>query len=198
MSKPPVILAADFVCPFSYVTEEALRSVAGRGRVVRHLAFELYPAPVPLPVRASEPEWLRSLLPHAEMVGVELRPPGFVPRTRKAHEAAKLAQRQEAETELRDAIYRAYWSESLDIGRIDVLVTLAERCGLDAEALKIGLDIDAVTDEILQDRAVADRAGIRQTPTLIVATRAEPRIAVGAQTLEQLDALLTSVGAGPS
>jgi predicted DsbA family dithiol-disulfide isomerase len=195
MTAPPVILFADFVCPFSYVTEAALRRlVAGSGRRIEHRAYELYPAPAPLPERAADEQSLAALQPLAAEVDVRVGPRGGVPRTRKAHEAARFAREQGREAALRQAIYHAFWEEGRDIGRIDVLVSLAEAVGIEGQALKIALDIDVHADAVLADRLAADRSGIRHTPTLIIDAQAEPLVAVGAQRLADLEALLAEAG----
>jgi predicted DsbA family dithiol-disulfide isomerase len=189
MAHPPLILVADFVCPFSYVTEQGLRRVATSSEV-RYLAFELYPAPTPLPPVAVEPAAMEALEPLAVEAGVTLRAPGFVARTSKAHEAVRLARPSGHEAELREAIYRAYWQEGLDIGRIDVLTDLAGRAGLDPVQIKVGLDIDALTGEVERDRAAAEQVGIHQTPTLILGPADRRTLVSGALSVRELEALV--------
>jgi predicted DsbA family dithiol-disulfide isomerase len=195
MAAASMILFADFVCPFSYVTEIALRRAASeKGVRIRFRAFELYPSPVPLPPVLDAGEGIEALQVLAEQVGVRIRQSRIVPRTRKAHEAARFAAGQGLEEPLREAIYRAYWEGGRDIGRIDVLTSLAGEVGIAEEELKIALDIDAFTDEVLQDRAVAERSGIQHTPTLILDAVGDPVVVVGAQSLADLRRLLDEMG----
>jgi predicted DsbA family dithiol-disulfide isomerase len=192
MAKTPVLLYSDFTCPFSYVTEAALRllSTAGSDAEVGYCAFELYPAPAPLPAFAIDDRVSEALLPLAVEAGVRLTGPAFLPRTRKAHEAACFAREHGREPAMRAAIFRAYWQDGRDIGRIDALVSLAEAVGLVAEEMKIALDIDAFADDVQRDRATAERMGIQQTPTLIIGSDAEARVIVGAHPLADLRSLL--------
>jgi predicted DsbA family dithiol-disulfide isomerase len=192
-----MILFSDFTCPFSYVMEAALRRIllAGSGRIEQR-AFELYPAPTPLPASATQGEWLAALRPLADEAGARLEPRDFLPRTRKAHEAAHFARQHEREPALRAAIFRAYWEEGRDIGRIDVLVALAGEVGLVPEELKIALDIDAFADEVVHDRTTAAELGIQQTPTLIVGSAADAILVVGTHPISELRALIEQAEPG--
>jgi predicted DsbA family dithiol-disulfide isomerase len=190
MSRTSVTLFSDFTCPFSHVTEAALRHLqtAGSGAEIDYRAFELHPVPAPLP--APEGELPEALLALAAEAGVRIDPPAFVPRTRKAHEAARFARRHGAEGPLREAIFRAYWADAKDIGRIDVLVSLAGALGLPAEEMKIALDIDALADEVIREHAEAERLGVRHTPTLIIGSGEASQVIVGAHPLSELQPLL--------
>lgn len=181
-----VEIFSDFTCPFSYVTEAALRRVAAEtGAEVRHRAFELYPAPAPLPQDART-EWQTALAPLAAAEGVELRRPSYQSRTRKAHEAARFAAERGLGAEMRAAIFAAYFAAGRDVGRIDVLVEVGERLGLDRTELKVVLDIDLYTDAVLADEARAARSGVRSVPTLVVGTGADAAVRVGAQSYAAL------------
>ena len=122
--------------------------------------------------------------------GVTLRDPGFAPRTRKAHEAARFAAERGLEAPMREAIYRALWEEGRDIGRIDVLRDLIAPLGVDPEELKIALDIDRWSDEVEADERVAARLRVAAVPTLYLGTGPTARILLGARTRAGLDEAL--------
>jgi predicted DsbA family dithiol-disulfide isomerase len=88
VSVPPMAVAlfADFACPFSYVTETALRRMEAAGEVrLTPFAWELYPAPAHPP--AAEPMgWRERIAPLAAEVGLAFGAPPVPARTRKAHE----------------------------------------------------------------------------------------------------------------
>ncbi len=187
MSRVPLVVFSDFTCPYSYVTEALLWGAAGAGAEIRAGAFELYPAPGPLPAGAAPPGEQTALRLLADAAGVRLQPPaGPPPRTRKAHEAARFARAHDAEPALRAAIFAAFWAQARDVGRIDVLVELGAACGLDATALRIALDIDRYEADVLRDQADAHRAGIRSVPTLIVGAGEKLQLLVGAQTADAI------------
>jgi predicted DsbA family dithiol-disulfide isomerase len=193
MAAVPVLVFSDFTCPFCHVTEAALRRLEDEGLAAPGFAaFELHPAPAP-PGPASADD-LRAALPLAEELGLVLRPPGFAPRTRKAHEAFKHAARQGAGRALREAIFAAHFAEGRDIGRIDVLVTLGTACGLDATELKVVLDIDTFSAEVDADRALAARLGITAVPALVVGGATDAEMVTGAQPYAALRELLEQKG----
>lgn len=186
MAAVQVEIFSDFTCPFSYVTEAALRRVAAEtGAEVRYRAFELYPAPAPLPLDAGT-EWEEALRPLAEEAGVALRRPGYQSRTRKAHEAARFAEEQGVGAEMREALFAAYFADGRDIGRIDVLVEVGEGVGLDRTELKVVLDIDRLTEAVEADEALASRSGIRGIPVMVVGSGPGARALVGAQSYAAL------------
>ena len=187
-----VTLFADFTCPFCYVTEAALQLSAASADVrLVHRAVERFPIP-PRPAPAAEPGWRDEVAPLAAELGLPLGDPPFRPGTGKAHEAARWAAERGAERAMREAIYRAYWGDALDIGRIDVLQRIAESLGLDATELKISLDIDQHAAAVHQDVDLAHRLRIPALPTLFLTAGSEPRILIGLQTRGALDEALAS------
>lgn len=186
MEPAPVQIFSDFTCPFSYVTEAALRRAAAEaGAHVVYRAFELYPVPSPLPLGATT-EWAEELAQLAAEAGVELRRPGYQSRTRKAHEAARFAAERGVGDPMRSAVFAAYFADGRDVGRIDVLVEVGEAVGLDRTELKVVLDIDLYTGAVLADQALAERSGIRSVPALVVGSGPGARVEVGAQSYAAL------------
>lgn len=187
----PVTFFADFTCPFSFVTETALRRLSeGRPVELRPRAFELFPAPEPIPEPAHLPADLAAAAPLAAEVRLELRHSSMRPRTRKAHEAARFAAVQGREEAMRRALYAGYWERGLDIGRIDVLMELAAEVDLDPTDLKIALDIDSHRDEVLAHEALARRLRVVRVPTLFIGTGPGAAILEGARELRALDEAL--------
>jgi predicted DsbA family dithiol-disulfide isomerase len=158
---------ADYVCPFSYLSLLMLeRASYDLGISVDWRAFELRPAPLPALEAATEGEWTaaRKL---AEAVGVTLDPPRHQPRTRKAHEATKFAAAAGMAPRLRRAIFDAHFTGNRDIGRIDILVEIAAGIGIDPLALKVALDVDVHTGEVVADGLLAQRLEIEGTPAFV-------------------------------
>lgn len=187
MAAVPVVVFSDFACPFSYVTEAALRRMQAAGEAeATHLAWELYPAPAPLPP-ADAGDWLDALRPLADEMGIELRVPAPV-RTRKAHEAAAFAAAKGLGPAMREALFAAHFAEGRDIGRIDVLVELGTAIGLDASELKVVLDVDAFAARVAAEQDAARRAGVQGVPTLVIGTGDEARWLVGARPFAELRA----------
>ena len=182
-------LFSDFTCPFSYVTEVGLHSVvAGDDVRTAFRAYEL--ARTPEELAALGPEDPVAVEDLARQLDLELRRPTHRPSTRKAHEASAFARAAGRELELRHAIYRAYWSDDENIGRIDVLAGLAGGVGIDPEEMRIALDIDRFAPEVLRDLEVAGRLRVPGTPTLFLGTGAHARVVVGSRTPAELQDLI--------
>jgi predicted DsbA family dithiol-disulfide isomerase len=193
MAAVPVVVFSDFTCPFCHVTEAALRRLEDEGLAApRYAAFELYPAPAP-PGTPSEDD-VRAALPLAEELGVALRVPPSSPRTRKAHEAARLAEQKGAGRAMRESLFAAHFGQGRDVGRIDVLVELGAALGVDATELKVVLDVDTFSGAVDADRALAARLGIAAVPALVVGAGADAELVMGAQPYAALRELLERKG----
>jgi len=187
----PITFFVDFTCPFSYVNEAALHALAPAHRLdLRPRAYELYPAPEPLPRPAHRTDELAAVKEIAAELGLPLNPPPFRPRTRKAQEASRFAESRGIRDQMRRSIYRAYWAEGADIGRIDVLMGLAGDLGIDPTDVKISLDIDEHAATVEADMALARRLRVTATPTLFVGDGRDARILQGARGMAALDAAL--------
>jgi len=190
MAAVPVLIFSDFTCPFCHVTEAALRRLEDEGLAApRYAAYELYPAPAPLPAAPPAAD-LEAARPLADELGAPLAPPPLVPRTRKAHEAAKLAGAKGAGRAMREAVFAAYFGEGRDVGRVDVLVELAANVGLDATETHVVLDVDRYGAAVDADLALARRLGITAVPALVVGGGADAELLLGAQPIGVLRGVL--------
>lgn len=176
-----LVVYSDYVCPFCYLAWPAVEALLREGHDVELRAFELRPPPVPLP-RSLEPQkrsaWERLIAPRAAELGLPARLPATFPRTRKAHEAAHHARRLGLGTAMHDALFRAYFGDGRDIGRIDVLVELGESLGIERSSLKVELDIDQYTAAVVAEEREAAGLGIRAVPAYVV-PGATPRVHEG-------------------
>jgi predicted DsbA family dithiol-disulfide isomerase len=132
--------------------------------------------------------WIRSVQPMAAKLGVRMRLPNVRPRSRLAHEAAAWARTQGRFDAMHDAIFRAIWERSEDIGDINVLVRLGVSVGLDQAALRVGLESHECLPEVLADQKLASQYGVTGVPAFIY----EGRGLVGVQTEESLARLTAS------
>lgn len=180
MSNPPPasrpVLYFDFVDPISYLLESELREAeAGLDVRVARVGVEINPPPFPVGAPSDslwESRWAEAAA-ITERLGRPFAAPPLVPWSRKAHELVEHA-RETAEQhvpELRDAVFRAYFDEGRDIGRVDVLVALADTVGLDRTETKAVLDVDRFGDTVARRREEAVVAGLRVIPTLTTGDR---------------------------
>lgn len=192
-----LIVYADFVCPYCYLAEAAIRPLIEDGVRVDARAFELRPAPQPLPdmeARYFVEAWERSVLPLAQELGVRgMKRPRIAPRTRKAHEAALYARDRGVGDAMRLALYKAYFEHERDIGRVDVLVEVGTSIGLETAALKVALDVDKYTDAVLDMENEARLDRISGVPAMIKAgVDGRRRMMLGVRSTDELRTLLSA------
>ena len=197
MAAVPVLVFSDFTSPFCHVTEAALRRLEAEGLAApRYAAFELYPPGTALPATPSADE-IAAARALAEELGIALTAPAALPRTRKAHEAARFAEAKGVGREMREAVFAAYFRDGRDVGRIDVLVELGAALGLDATETKVVLDVDSLSGTVAADQALARRLGIAAVPALVVGGGAGAELLTGARSYSELRALLERRGTDP-
>lgn len=147
-----LVVYADYVCPFCYLAHVGVERLRADGAIeIENMPFELYPVGTSLPSPDAvwmRNGWTRQVEPLAAELSVDMRYPTLVPRTRKAHEATAFARSEGRGAEMHDAIYRAYWRDGRDIGRIDVLAGIGAGIGLDAVSVRIALDVDQWTEQV--------------------------------------------------
>jgi predicted DsbA family dithiol-disulfide isomerase len=166
----PVRFYYDYVDPASFLVERLLGERERlEGIAVERIPFETTVPPAPL-VSVRSPEWRRFWSGARELCaeeGVSLAEPRIVPWTRKAHELALHAAEHGKLEDVRRDLFLAFLLEGRDLGRVDVLLDVATRNGLDLTATKAVLDVDRHTEAVAQARADAEREGIRGVPTLL-------------------------------
>jgi len=100
-------------------------------------------------------------------LGIQMKRPWIVPWSRKAHELAHHASAKGCFREIHDTLFRAYLVEGVDIGRVDILVELGRRHGLEPMETKAALDIDLHESSVIESRKEALGMGVHQAPTLL-------------------------------
>ncbi len=192
-----LIVYADYVCPFCYLGSVALAPLREEGIRIEDRPFELRPAPAPLPDLDEQhyrDDWDRSVVQLAAALGVSgMKRPTASTRTRKAHEAAAFAREHGAGDAMHRAIYEAYFLGQRDIGRVDVLTDIGASVGLDRMALRVALDVDRYTDEVVALEEEAARLGITAVPAhLASGMDGKTRLMMGVRPTDEVRALLAA------
>jgi predicted DsbA family dithiol-disulfide isomerase len=86
--------------------------------------------------------WKERIYPMAEKLGVYMKLPTVspYPYTNLAFQGLEFAKDHRKGNEYNDAVFRAFFQQSRDIGRIDVLADIAKEVGLDSEQFRAALD----------------------------------------------------------
>ena len=187
-----VVFYFDYVDPGSYLTDLQLgRLLPPNVAVVRH-PFELRPPPESL-LDAKSPQWRRyrrSTIDLGADMDFDFAAPDFTPWSRKAHELRLHAAEKGLEGQMHEALFKARFELGADIGRVDVLVSLAVGLGLDRTETKAVLDVDRHADEVVELRRRALAEGIGVTPTLRISSRSLE----GPRRIDDLRRLLETAG----
>ena len=198
----PVRVFSDYTCPWCFIGSERLdrlrESLPEEVELdVTWEPFEIHPEVPPegMPVEDlgyPEEQWKamqQHLRAQAREEGIEI---GNRPKVSNTHEAlAASVYAREVEPDrfpcFHDALFRAYFTDGRDLGDREVLLELAEECGISRSGLAEALDegrYDAVLEETSRE---ARREGITGTPSFVFDNR---YLAVGAQPVERLRAVV--------
>jgi predicted DsbA family dithiol-disulfide isomerase len=185
----PVLIYSDVICPWCYVGKRRFEAgLAGAdlatSTAVSWRPFELNPDMPPEGIaradyRARKFGAAKSAQLDAQMMetGAELGikfdfvKQARTPSTRLAHRLIWGAGQQgvAAQNALVDRLFAGYFEQGIDIGRREVLETMAKDAGLDAKATKAALDEDTSLSAVLALEEWGVNAGIQGVPFFILA-----------------------------
>lgn len=211
---PTVDVVSDVVCPWCYIGKRRLESaLAARpmagAAVVRWHPFQLNPE-IPaagvgrrqyLEAKFGGPERAREIYARVQAAGREA---GLAlefdrierqPNTLDAHRLIRWAQMSDAERAgaLVERLFRAYFTEGVDIGAHDALARLAGEAGLDAGAAQALLATGDGREEVAAADARSKALGVSGVPFFIF----DRRVAVaGAQPPEVLAEAMAQARSG--
>jgi len=203
---------SDVVCPWCYIgkrrLERALGQMKGVVQVQVHWRpFQLNPT-MPtegidrttyLEAKFGGREAFRQLEEQVLAVGASERihfafdKMRRTPNTFAAHRLIWYAQREQGQGAIVESLFRGYFEEGADIGSLPVLVDLAARSGLTAEAVERLLRGDEGTEEVKAEEAAGRRLGIRGVPYFVLD---ETYGISGAQPADTLMSVIETVRSG--
>jgi predicted DsbA family dithiol-disulfide isomerase len=180
-SRVTVDLWTDIVCPWCFIGvtrfERALQSFEGEADIRLH-PFQLDPsAPVPgIPAMqryaqkfgGEAPRLLQRVQDEAAKDGIEMRfDRAITANTFDAHRLLQFAHETGKQRELEMSLYRAYFSDGLDISDRTVLAERAAAVGIDREAANSFLQSDTGADDVRDELAQAAELGISGVPAFV-------------------------------
>ena len=131
--------------------------------------------------------WQEHVYPLAGKMGFTMKRPPVQPRTRLAHAAAKWAADNGRFNDYNSALFKAFFHDGLNIGRLDILLQIAEKLDMDTDGLATASDWDSYVRKVLQDEKTAQEANVRAVPAYVANGKV---LAAGVQTLAQLQQLI--------
>lgn len=180
-----VDLWTDIVCPWCFIGvtrfERALERFEGDVQMRLH-PFQLDPgAPIPgIPALEryakrfgdEAPVMLKRVQDEAAKDGLEMRfDRALTANTFDAHRSLRFAAGSGKERELEMALYRAYFTDGLDISDRCVLADRAAAVGLDREEVREYLESDSGVEDVSRELATASELGISGVPAFVFQER---------------------------
>lgn len=184
----PVTIYSDVICPWCFIGKRRFETALAAPDVTLRVdvswrPFELNPD---MPAEGMERSAYRAAkfgAEKAQQLDAQMAQTGRevgiafafdkmqrTPNTRLAHRLIWQAERdsREAQNEVVNRLFEAYFEEGRDIGKIDVLVGIAKEAGLDANAAKTALLADHTLEAVLDLEDEGIRMGIRGVPFFLL------------------------------
>ncbi len=189
MSKPTIriAIASDIVCPWCYIgkrrLEKAMQLASDKYDFeVEYLPFELNPQ---LPANGvNNKEYLEQKFGgedrYNELTGNVTRIAAqeglrfdfaiqqVSPNTRNAHRVIQLAREDGKQSDLIEALYKAYFTDGIDLSQKENLIDIAAAAGMDREKVSLFLDSNTGTVEVEMAERELHQLGITGVPFFII------------------------------
>jgi len=173
------VMFSDYICPFCYVGFETIRKLKPEFDFqLEWRGFQIHPdwpaeGLAADHVRATgDPDSRRALWERisamAEAVGFSMRPPAVLTNSRAALAATEFARESGRDEALEERIYRAYFSEGLNIGDPAVVVKLATEAGLDSSAVADAIKSPKYELRLKNNALAANQRGVNGVPTFFI------------------------------
>ncbi|MBB1285343.1 DsbA family oxidoreductase [Flavisolibacter sp. BT320] len=178
---------SDVVCPFCYIGkrrfEKALEGFAGREQVeIAWKSFQLDPElnnQEGLSVHAylgkrkggTEADGKRmndQMTAMAQTVGLQYDfDKAILNNTQKAHQLLHFAKKAGLQNEMKERLFKAYYTEGKDVADIDTLAALAAEVGLPADEAQTALAEEQYAAEVKHDQEEAYHIGVQGVPFFV-------------------------------
>lgn len=174
---PELWVWAEYYCPWSYIAvvrlEKIAREYQGRARlIVRAFPLEIYGGGPPNKHELDQEWWLAALQEPAAAFR-PYRNPDWPATTLPAFEAVWYAKQQDetAAMSLDLRIRRAFFEESVNIGRREIYSDLAREVGLEVPAFNRLFESSQPKEAVLAEgRMGKEQYNVRSTPTLMLSS----------------------------
>jgi predicted DsbA family dithiol-disulfide isomerase len=126
----------------------------------------------------------------ANSYGMKFKSTERIYNTRLAHEATEYAREHGKGNEFHKVVFRKVYAEGQDISQWDVLCSVAEEVGLNADEMRREVEIEKYTANVVDRVRWAYQIGVTGVPTYVIDNR---YAIVGAQPYEVFEQVLTQI-----
>jgi len=174
-----LVMFSDFICPFCYIGFETVRRLKPEfGLEIEWKGFQIHPEWPAVGMAATEyrrgmdPQTRRMMWARiaslGETVGLEMKSPDLLANSLLALEAAEFAKEHGRAEIFEERVFRAYFSENLNIGNQTVIAELAGEVGLDPDELNLALESNHYQKRLSDNTLAARERGVDGVPTFFV------------------------------
>jgi predicted DsbA family dithiol-disulfide isomerase len=176
-SPLPVVVFADFICPYSYIALDQMDDLMRDYNVELlwrpHWLHPEVPATgAPIPAEATAPDrreqtlaWLKEMAPER---AAQMRLPDRLQFSLFAFEALEFAYDRGLVLPFKTAVFESLWIEGRDIAQLSTLQAAAEKVGLDRDELGRALSAQRYRKRVHDALQLARDAGVTKTPTFVL------------------------------
>ena len=174
-----IVMFSDYICPFCYIGFETVRKLKPEFNFdLEWRGFQIHPDWPAEGLAADQARaggdsdsrralWER-IGTMAEAVGFSMRPPAVLTNSRAALAATEFARESGRDEALEGRIYRAYFSEGLNIGDPAVVVKLASEAGLDSSEVADAIKSPKYELRLKNNALAANQRGVNGVPTFFI------------------------------
>jgi len=189
INKPKINIGivSDVVCPWCYIGKRRLEKAiaAMENEFVFDIAYYPFELNSEMPEEGrNNKEYLvrkfgsedqyQNIINHVSRVaaseGLEFNfdKQHVAPNTRNAHRLIQFAKEQGKQLPVVEALFKAYFTDGVDLSRLDNLVAIGGACGLDKNELSTWLSSDAGRAEVVFAEQEMQKLGISGVPFYII------------------------------
>ena len=88
--------------------------------------------------------------------------------SRDAHRLVKLAREEGLDAEAMDRLYKAYFTDGVNVADTEALVGIGTSIGLEEEKVREMLDSDLYKEQVIEDQNVANKLGAQGVPLFVI------------------------------
>jgi predicted DsbA family dithiol-disulfide isomerase len=176
-----IVMFSDYICPFCYIGFETVRRLKPEFNFdLEWRGFQIHPDwPADgLPTEhargtgANDSDSRRALWERisamAEAVGFSMRPPAVLTNSRAALAATEFARESGRDEALEERIYRAYFSEGVNIGDSAIVVKLASEAGLEPAEVADAIKSPKYELRLKNNALAANQRNVNGVPTFFI------------------------------
>jgi len=174
-----IVMFSDYICPFCYIGFETVRRLKPEFNFdLEWRGFQIHPD---WPAEGLAADQVRTtgdsdsrralwerISAMADAVGFSMRPPAVLTNSRAALAATEFARESGRDEALEERIYRAYFSEGLNIGDPAVVTRLATEAGLDSSEVADAIKSPKYELRLKNNALAANQRGVNGVPTFFI------------------------------